>query len=294
MKNNPIIFKKERDFGDHFNVTFNFIIQEYKKLGLAILYFVVPFLLLSAISVTVYSLKAQELSQTIVQNAKPDPFAFISVMGSLSGFILITIIISLVSTTTLLATVYGYIKLYNSKGPDGFEISDVWEQVKKHFFRILLASIVVGIVLIVGLVLCIIPGIYLGVGLSIIFCIMIFEEKSFSVSFSRSLSLINKNFWPTLGAIFIITIILYILMTLVSLPSLLFSFKSLLTNVERGAYAGLNLPVSYYIVNSITHLLTQVLSVIPIVLSASIYFDVVEKVEKPSLLEKIEQINKNE
>ncbi len=294
MKNKPINFRRERDFGDHFNATFNFIIQEYKKLGMAILYFVVPFLLLSAISVTVYSLKAQELSQMLVQNAQPDPFAFISVMGPLFGFISIAMIISLISTTALLATVYGYIKLFILNGPDGFEISDVWKQVKKQFFRVLPALIVIGIVVVAGMVLCIIPGIYMGVGLSIIFCIMIFEGKGFGESFSRSLSLINKNFWPTLGSLFIVTVILYILMVLVSLPSMLFGFKSILMNMKHGANAGLNLPVSYYIVNSITQLVTQVLSVIPIVLTAFIYFDVVEKVEKPSLLEKIEQINENE
>ncbi|MFA5326751.1 MAG: hypothetical protein WC384_03070 [Prolixibacteraceae bacterium] len=294
MKNKQINFKKERDFGDHFNATFNFITQEYKKLGMAILYFVVPPLLLSAISVTIYSLKAQELTQTLVKNTQPDPFAVFSVIGPLFGYILIAMIISLISSATLFSTVYGYIKLYISKGSDGFEITDVWEQVKKNFFRILPALVVVGIVVVVGLVLCIIPGIYLGVGLSIVFCIMIFEEKSFSVSFGRSLSLINKNFWPTLGSLFIVTIILYILMILVSLPSMLFGFKSILMNVKHGANAGMNLPVSYYIVNSLTQLVTQVLTVIPIVLTAFIYFDVVEKVEKPSLLEKIDQINENE
>lgn len=78
---------------------------------------------------------------------------------------------------------YGYIKLYIQKGPDGFSITDVWLQVSQYFFPFLGGSIVAGLVALVGAVFCLIPGIYFGVVLSIIFCIMIFEDMSFMPAF---------------------------------------------------------------------------------------------------------------
>jgi len=52
--------------------------------------------------------------------------------------------------------------------------------------------------------------------------------------------------------------------------------------------------VGFYVVSSLTQLLTQLLSVIPIVVTAFIYFSTVEKVEQPSLMDKIGQIGDNE
>jgi len=207
MTTNPINFKQERDFGDLFNATFSFISQEFKQLATAILYFVFPFLLLTGIAIMVYSIKSQEIMQSLNQSGKPDPLAIFSVMGSVFGYLAMVIAISLISTAMLLGTVYGYIKLYIQNGSGGFTLNDVWDQVKKYFLNFLLASFIIGLVIALGLVLCIIPGIYLGVALSIVLCIMIFEEKSFSAAFGRSIKLINKSWWQTFAVIIITTII---------------------------------------------------------------------------------------
>jgi hypothetical protein len=296
MTKNRINFKKERDFGDLFNATFNFITQEYKRLATAILYIVVPWLLLAAIAMSVYSLKSQELTQSIAetQTGTPDPFAVFSVMGALWGYIAIALIISLIATAILLGTVYSYVKLYIQNNPEGFTIFDVWQQAKKHFLTFTVATFLIGLVVGIGFVFCLIPGIYLGVALSIVLCIMIFEEKDFSSAFGRSIRLINKNWWQTFAVIIIATIILYVLMIFISLPSMLFSLKSVLTNVKSGQPITNNLSIGYYIFSTITQTLTQILLVIPILLSAFIYYSIVEKVEKLSLMTKIAQINDNE
>lgn len=294
MTNKSINFKKERDFGDLFNATFSFISQEFKRLATAILYFVVPFLLLAAIALTIYSVKAQEMMQTIVQGEKPDPFAIFSIMGSLIGYLGVAMMLSLIASSVLFNTVYGYIKLYIQNGPDGFTISDVWSQVTKNFLRILGALIIIGLVVLVGTAFCLIPGIYFAVALSIVLSIMIFEEKKFSDAFGRSFKLIKNNWWHTFGVLIIATIILYILVILISVPSMLFGFKSMFINIKNGQNLAMNLSTGYYIVNAITSLFTQSLMVIPIVITAFLYYSIVEKVEKPSLMGKIDQINENE
>lgn len=294
MTNKSINFKKERDFGDLFNATFSFISQEFKRLATAILYFVAPFLLLAAIALTIYSVKAQEMMQTIVQGEKPDPFAVFSIMGSLIGYLGVAMMLSLIASSVLFNTVYGYIKLYIQNGPDGFTINDVWSQVTKNFLRILGALIIIGLVVMVGTAFCLIPGIYFAVALSIVLSIMIFEEKKFPDAFGRSFKLIKNNWWHTFGVLIIATIILYILVILISVPSMLFGFKSMFTNIKNGQNPAMNLSTGYYIVNAITSLFTQSLMLIPIVITAFLYYSIVEKVEKPSLMGKIDQINENE
>ena len=234
------------------------------------------------------------MMQTIVQGEKPDPFAIFSIMGSLIGYLGVAMMLSLIASSVLFNTVYGYIKLYIQNGPDGFTINDVWSQVTKNFLRILGALIIIGLVVLVGTAFCLIPGIYFAVALSIVLSIMIFEEKKFPDAFGRSFKLIKNNWWHTFGVLIIATIILYILVILISVPSMLFGFKSMFTNIKNGQNPAMNLSTGYYIVNAITSLFTQSLMVIPIVITAFLYYSIVEKVEKPSLMGKIDQINENE
>lgn len=294
MTSNPINFKRERDFGDLFNATFSFISQEFRQLATAILYFVSPFLLLSGISITVYSIKSQEIMQASAASGKSDPFAVFSMLGSVFGYLGLAMAISIISSAMLIATVYAYIKLYIQNGSGGFTLNDIWGQIRKYFLNSLLSTFLVGLVVVLGFVMCVLPGIYLGVALSIVFCIIIFEDKNFGEAFSRSISLINKNWWQTFAVVIITTIILYVLMILVSIPNFIFGFKSFFTNIKSGHQMSFDLPVSYYVINAITQVLTQLLMVIPLVICAFIYYSVVEKVEKPSLMEKISQMNENE
>lgn len=294
MANKPINFKQERDFGDLFNATFSFISQEYKQLASAILYFVFPLLLFSTIAMTVYSIKSNEMVQSFAEAGMNDPLTVFTIMGSLFGYLGVAMVISLAAYAMMMSAVYGYIKLFIQHGPQGFTVNDVWAQIAKNFLNSMLAIFVIGLVVGIGFVFCILPGIYLGVALSIVLCIMIFEEKSFTDAFGRSIKLINKSWWQTFAVIIITTIIMYMLMLLLSVPSLLFGFKSFFMNIKSGQPMTIDLPISYYVLNAITQLFSHLIMVIPIVISAFIYYGAVEKVEKPSLMNKISQINADE
>lgn len=296
MTKKAIDFKQERDFGDLFNATFSFISQEFKRLATAILYFVAPFFLFAAIALTVFSIKSQEMMQSVAQTqtGKPDPFAIFSVMGSLSGYLTFAMVIGVMAYSMLFSTVYGYIKLYVQNGSEGFTMNDVWGQSTKYFLNFMVATFLIGLVVMVGFVFCLLPGIYFGVALCIVPSIMIFEEVSFLPAFRRSMKLINKNWWQTFAVMIVTTIIIYVLMFFISIPDFLYGFKTVFANIKSGQSITTDLPISYYVINTITQLFTQMLMVIPVVITAFIYYSTVEKVEKPSLMEKIAQINDNE
>lgn len=296
MKQETINFKKERDFGELFNATFSFIGQEFKQLGKAVLYFVVPFLLLSAIAGTFYSLKANEISQSVTPNGG-DPFAAFARVGSLFLDMVPFVLLSLVATTMMIGTVYNYIRLYIEKGSGGFSLNDVWMQTTKNFPRLFFAIFVTGLVVGAGFGFCFIPGIYLGVALSIMFSIMIFEDLNFGDSFSRSIRLVNKQWWFSFGLLLVMFIIVAILDVLISLPAVLLGLRTFFMNfrhIKAGQYQMQNLPLGFYIINSLTSLVNHLLTVIPIVLTSFLYFSLVEKIEKPSLIEKIDQIGADE
>jgi hypothetical protein len=293
MKNQSIDFKREREFGDLFNDTFNFIIQEFKRLGTPILYYVLPLLIFSAIGMTIYSVKIQAVTQTMAQSAGSNPFVAFEAMGQMMGIVTLVFFLSIISTVLLMSTVLCYIKLYINEGTEGFTTNDVWKEVMKNFWTILLSVLVVGVVVVAGFACCVIPGVYLSVVLSLIFPIIIFEGKSFSDSFSRSFKLIKNNWWFIFGVLIVIGIIYYILAILVTLPNMLMGFNTLFTNIKKGA-TNMDFSVGFYIINSISQLLTQLFSVIIIVMSAFIYYSLVEKMEHTSLMDKIEQMTEDE
>lgn len=294
MTNQSINFKKERDFGDLFNTTFNFIGQEFKRLGTVILYYVVPVLLLSAIVTTIYSVKLQDAMRSIAPASGNDPMLMLKSIGSIMGYASLAILLTLISSALLFSAVYCYIKLYVSRGRDGFTVNDVWQEMMKNFFKVLIAGFIVGILVCAGFCLCVIPGIYLGIALCLILCIMIFEEQAFSFSFSRSLKLVNPNWWLSFGVALISTVVVYALSLILSLPSVAMGFKSLFTSIKSGQVTEMNFSIGFYVITSLTNLISQFFYVIPIVLTALMYYSFVEKSEKTSLLEKIDQINEEE
>jgi hypothetical protein len=293
MENTTINFKKERDFGEVFGASVSFIQQEIKRLGTAILYFVVPFMLVAAILTVLISVAQQNALGGIATDPYgANPFEN---LGLFYFYIFLTVLVYAFAMTALQATFYGYMKLYIQKGKDGFELKEVGRQVAKYFFPILGASIVTAIIMIIGFILCIIPGIYFAVSLSLIYSALIFEGKGFGNAFSRSFELTKQNWWLTLGLVIVATLIVYVLSIILSIPSILLGLKPMLTNIKDfDAAMGMNFSVGYYIANAITTMLTYLLSGFPVIILGFHYFSMVEKKERPSLLQKIESINKDE
>lgn len=68
----------------------------------------------------------------------------------------------------------------------------------------------------VGALCCILPGVYLGVALSLIAPIMVFEGRN---AFSRSFSLTHSNFWPVVGRVLLLFLVYLAYGFIVGLPN---------------------------------------------------------------------------
>mgnify|MGYP001008800071 CR=1 FL=1 len=287
MAKETINFKQERDFGEVFNATFGFIGQEFKMLGTSILYFGIPLLIVAAIFSVFISLKQQEFMGDFTSNL--DPQDSLAQVGEMYKYIFLTLLVMLIAMVPLQCTIYGYIKCYIEKGRGNFTQDDVWQKVKQYFFPFLGTTILVSIVVLIGTVLCILPGIFLAVSLSLIYAVMMFESKGFGQSFSESFNLTMKKWWLTLGILFVAGILIYVIQLILSIPSIiLFGFKSFFTAIKEGSTPVF--PTGYYIMSAAISLITYVLYSIPAIILAFHYFSLKETFAKPSLEDKIEQI----
>jgi hypothetical protein len=291
METQSIKFKQERDFGEIFNASFAFIRQELKPLGKAVLYFVLPVLIVAAILNMLVGFEQQKFLDDIRvsdPSKLSNPFA---AMGNTFKYLIPMMLVYAIGLTSLRCTIYGYIKLYITKGKDQFSLNELWLEIKNYFFPILGTSILVGIIVGIGFIFCILPGIFLGVSLSIIYMALTFENKGFSDAFGRSFALTKQQWWVTFGLIVVVFIMIYLVSLLLAIPAMLMGFKSFFTSFKSMQTGGnMHISTSYYVLTSITSLIMYVLFSVPYIVLAFQYFNLVEIKEKPSLQEKIEQI----
>lgn len=260
-------------------------------MGRAVLYYSLPFLIIAAIISVLVSIEQQKFINSIVTGDPGDLTGSFSAMAGMYKYSFLTMLVYVIALSVLRCTILGYIKLYNTKGKDQFTSEEVWAEVKKYALPILGISVLISMLITVGFILCIIPGIILGVSLCLIYAAYIFEDRGFGDAFNRSFKLTRQNWWVTFGLIIITYIMVYLMMLLLSIPAMLLGMKSLFTTFKNIQEAGqVNFSTSFYILNSITSLITYILFSIPFIVMAFQYFNLVEIKERPSLQDKIEQI----
>jgi hypothetical protein len=76
---------------------------------------------------------------------------------------------------------------------------------------LIIAYIVVTLVVVVGLVLLIIPGVFLAVKMSMTFAAVVFERKGPFGSIGRSFSLTKGHWWRTFGTLVIVFLLLFVI-----------------------------------------------------------------------------------
>ncbi len=284
-----INFKRERDFGEVFNVTFQFLKQEYKGLGRSFVFFVLPVLLIAAVLNVFVGLEQQKVALDLTQMdpmAGGNPFAAV---GSTFIYTFFTILLYLISFAVLKCMVYSYIKLYIEKGPGAFSTDDVWSGITKIFFPVLGTSLLVGLLVGVGFILCVIPGIYVGVSLSLIYMTLIFEQNGFGDAFSRSFRLTAKKWWVTFGLIVVSYLIIYGVTLVFSIPGMIMGFATMFAMQNPDEFTGFS--TGFYIYSSVINLISYTLFIIPTLVIAFHYFSIVEEIDTPTLEQNIDQIS---
>ena len=198
-----IEFRRIRNFSEVLDDTFAFIRQNFNTLFKSLLFIVGPLALL----ITAAKLFLESAFQIPSPPDFSDPgFLFAQVPWWIAYFLAV-----LVQSTLLYLVFYQYMMLYAERGSGGFQLEEIWQLVKRDFARLFSVQIGYFIFLILGVLLLIIPGVYIFVLLSIASTIRLFERLPFFATISRSRQLMAGHWWSTLGLLIVLYIICSVL-----------------------------------------------------------------------------------
>lgn len=280
-----IEFKKRRDFGQVINDTFTFMRQNFKALIKTYFTFCGLFVLASMFSMLVYQYKMVNIINTIGNGRTARGFGFGSIYG-LEYFL--SLLFSLATYASMTVAILSFISLYVQKGNQAPTTEEVWGYFKYYFFRVFGSAIVLILMLIVAFIFCLVPGFYLFPFVAMMFPIMVIENGTFGYSFSRSFKMIQENFWVTFGTLIVVWIIVYACMSMVVLPTTLFSMIGMFTSKTPH----MSLPLS--MATTVLQSLCQVFTIIPIITISLSYFNLLEQKENTGLMERITNFGSTE
>jgi hypothetical protein len=272
---------KPRDFGEIINDTFIFVRQNFKPL-LKYFFIFCGFFLLATIVTSI--LNGINMIRS-VNNFNPNSFDAdnrfgLSVFTPTYFLAIFFVVLEYVSASVV---VLSFMALYKAKENQIPDTEEMWGYFKFYFLKALGSSFVIGILVVVGAIFCLIPGIYLYPVMSLVLPIMIIENTSLGYAFNHSFRLIKDNWWSTFGVLVVIIIILWVASMIVTIPSALFGVGSLFLHLTKGT----TVSVTAIIITTILQGFTHILNILTVVATCLCYFNLTESKEGTSMLERI-------
>jgi len=282
-------FAKRRDFSSVINAAFEFFKQEGLQFSKVLFtYTGIPIIIM--IACIMYFVMQAVNGQFAALDNSPD-------ISTVIGFITQIFVIIALGTIVqimVMAISYGYMKLYHEKGTGGFSPSELGQLIVRKFFPIIGYTIVISILITIGFMFFILPGIYFMIILSLIFPIMFIENKGLSKNFNRCFQVIKDNWWITFAILLVASIIVGFVGGIVSIPLQFYIQFKIPTIIQSGGdWSQLNIPfvvISYILLIVLS---TYLRSFVYIVTGIQ-YFSLSEKDGSSTIMDRINQIGEEE
>jgi hypothetical protein len=279
-----INLRKQRDFNQKLNATFAFLRQNVKALATCLFQIAGPFLVVSAI-----------LYGALKASVVHVPGGIFGLLDSQLTFTLFLVgLLCLLSFILAFSAIAGvtlhFMLLYMENDDLRITPAMVWQRVKNDLPMLCFTALGYSFFVVAGFIL-IIPGIYLYVGLMLIYMIRIAEKESFMESVRRSLHLVSGKWWSTFGLLLIIQFVISILSFVFALPDTIVTVIAELhktTELIPGDASYLT-PLTFA-TTVISFLGTYSLYSITFIAMAFQYFNLVEQKEAVGLLQQIEKL----
>lgn len=285
-----IQFKKQRELGEILTDTFGFIRNEFKPLIKTIFQVAGPYLVVFLLALVFYVYTVGD-SFSLDVNAL-FPYKNISILILAYVVYIIGILLAYTFTT---ATILYYIKAYIEN--DGvIDVNVVKQEVNSRFLGFLGLSFLKGITYIVAIAICCLPIFYVLVPMAIVLPIYVFKSTDATTAYSESFPFIKEEFWITLATIIVLGIIVAIISSIFSIPTVIYTW------VKMGVFSGEIDPTSiqsfadpiYIIINVLSSFFQFALNMVMVVGMAFIYFNINERKYFTGTLEKIQSIGNSE
>lgn len=216
---------QQRDFGNKINATFQYVSQNFRSLGLALLYIVGPVAVVAGIATGIMQSNFLRLSAGAVKAQPDNPLAALQVLSQfVSPTFWLAMLFSLLANVAVILTTYGHMKVYARTNSSTISVADVWAEVQPAIGRTIVISVLVSIVTGVAMVFLFIPGIYVGVVLSLALAVTSFEGTGFGETWDRCFKLIRDKWWSTFGLIIVMAIIVGIVGLIFAVPAGIIAF----------------------------------------------------------------------
>jgi len=192
---------------------------------------------------------------------------------------------------SLYGTILHYIKSYieNNGTVDEAEIKTGAQDDLGKLFMIFIIS---AVIVFTGMILFIIPGIYLMVPFSLVAAVLVFNKMSLGDSISYGFSLVKDHWWTTFFSIVVIWLLVYVIGLVFQLPLIIYTFVKMFAVVQEGSLAD---PVSYsdwvfILLNVFSSVIQYLLSSIFVIALAFIYFNLNEHKNLTGTYETIDKL----
>lgn len=227
---------RQRDFGSKINATFQYVTQNFRSLGLALLYIVGPVALVAGIAAGVMQSNMLRLVRESANARTNDFMAAFQVIGFLSSpSFWVTTLFGLLANIAVILTTYAHMKVYDRNQGSSVSVAEVWEEVEPIIGRAILISVLTSILVGISFIFFFIPGLYLAIVFSLSLTVMSFEDTDLGATWSRCFQLIRNKWWSTFGLIVIMGVIVAVIGLIFSLPAAIIGFLTsakLLPNVS--------------------------------------------------------------
>ncbi len=272
MIEKEIEFRKKREIGDVITDSFKFLRQEYKPVLKLTVIYVLPFILLYAY------VQIQVQQKFLGKIDFTDSETLMANIGPVYSNLLIAGIFSLFVQSLLIATYYSYVEAYIKKGKGNFTLSEITPLLFSNGVMALKANLLLFLIVVTGLFLCIVPGLYFANTLSIVVMVYMFERKGTANAFLRTAFMVNTQWWNTLLLNLLSIVIIYTASILISVPAVFIggSIDFLGTeklNVEQ-------LPSWYWVISGVASVVSSILWLIPYTFWAFQYFNLDERIRE--------------
>lgn len=280
MAQQKVELRKTRDFSENINDTFVFIRQNFKPLLVSFLGIAGIFILAGSIVSGIYQSKVGGIFEQIFKGTNTrmgNTFELFNevyfMMIALSG-------LSMVAMTVCISA---YMKVYDTNNGETPTLPEVWQVFKRHFLQAFIYCIPLLLLIIIGAVFCLVPGVYFGVVLMPFVAIMVIEDLGFGKTWKRCFLLIKDNFWMSLG-IYLVVYLIYtfssgIIAAVISVFTMIISYFSTSNNAEI-----------IVIITSILSIFTFVFYIIFYVSVCLNYYSLAEQSDGTGMMRRIESL----
>ncbi len=282
----PIVLLQQRDFGQKINVTFEFVIQNFKPLMLALLYIAGPPALIGGFFMGSYQSNMLGIQKKIMSGDSGSDFPFSSIFEMGSSVLILTVFLGIASVAASLV-VNAYMLEYEA-GNRNITPEIVWNRLKNYIGKGIGYSIVMVIFTLIATLFFLIPGIYVGVTLSLMYIVMMRENLDLGDTFRRCFYLIQDKWWSTFGLLIIVGIISSIIGYVFQIPTLIVTLSSFFQIGD-----GMNdiwMAISG-VIATVGSVLVRSLVLVAVVFQ---YYNLVERREGSGIIGAIDNIGKND